>query len=107
MKKKLQLNPEELFQLCSEEIKEDLSTDTRKHHIVFLRAIYFQLCREYVPVPLYEKAAKLVNRNRSTTYASKKIFINDIVNNLYYFRYYTKIKDRIINRCLNDLQYAN
>ncbi len=72
---------------------------SRERDIVYMRAIYYKLCKEFTFEPLHE-IGKAVNKDHATVIHGLKIFEN-IIDNFWekeYFNVYMSIRQHIKNK---------
>lgn len=60
-------------ELVEKHYREDIDTDCRRRELVYMRAIFYKLCKENTKTPL-DKIGDCVNRNHATVISGIRIF---------------------------------
>jgi len=96
---------DEIRKLVSLEVGVDITLKTRKREVVYARAIYFKLCREFTMQPL-SAIGKEVGRDHATVLHGINIF-NDVISEceMEYNKIYERVKYVVISSDANKEKY--
>lgn len=93
---------EKILNICMDIMECDITQDKKTTELVFLRAIFYKVCKELYPTASFSKIGSLVKKDHSTVIYGIKLFDNEVRFKEGYRQIYKDCKEKCRNALVRE-----